>query len=176
MQSHGQFAHGRWFGLETIRTLDPFPAGVSLSAQNPLSRRGIRPLARDLNTRSRWYRGQFFANLHLLCTSICRRISDAPRQMRSCAVSPTGHRGCEIRMSVDSAAAVIGSVFLVGGVDSACRLALRGATPATACIAVAQLVVAGGLIVQGFTVLTSAAFAIVAGLHSHAQARKVCAL
>ena len=74
-----KFAHGLVVvGLDTIRLLDLFPAGFSLSAQTPLSFRGISPLSRNLNARSRWYRCQIFANLHRLCTFMCRRVSLMP--------------------------------------------------------------------------------------------------
>jgi len=43
------------------------------------------------------------------------------------------------------------------------RLSLRGAAPAAAAVAVAQLAVAVGLFAKGFTVSSSAAFAVVAG-------------
>lgn len=79
----------------------------------------------------------------------------APRRTTSCARFETS-------MTLDSVAAVAGAAFLVGGVDNIFRLTHRSAAPLSAGLAFAQLVVAGGLLVQGFNVFTTASFAIVA--------------
>ena len=65
-------------------------------------------------------------------------------------------------MTVNSVAAVIGAVLLIGGVDSTFRLILRGVSPLPAALVVAQLAAAVGLLIEGFTLPTSSAVAIVA--------------
>ena len=65
-------------------------------------------------------------------------------------------------MAVNSVAAVIGAVLLIGGVDSTFRLILRGVSPLPAALVVAQLAAAVGLLIEGFTLPTSSAVAIVA--------------
>ena len=129
---------------------EPLHARTTLTSCTPLRRTTLQCRA-DLYTHKP-------AHARMLYGTYRRRTalytSPSPARSRNSALSTI--------MVFSAAAAVVGTVFLVGGVDSIFRLTLRGFSPVPCAIAVAQLAVATGLYAKGFTVMTSASFAVVA--------------
>ena len=98
----------------------------------------------------------------LVGPSVACPVLAASRRLEPCRRRAPARRAVgDATMLLDSAAGVVGAVFLTRGVDSLFRLSLRGVSPVAAAAASAQLAVATLLLGQGFTPITSAACAVV---------------
>ena len=98
----------------------------------------------------------------LVGPSVACPVLAASRRLEPCRRRAPARRAVgDATMLLDSAAGVVGAVFLTRGVDSLFRLTLRGVSPVAAAAASAQLAVATLLLGQGFTPTTSAACAVV---------------
>ena len=98
----------------------------------------------------------------LVGPSVACPVLAASRRLEPCRRRAPARRAAgDATMLLDSAAGVVGAVFLTRGVDSLFRLSLRGVSPVAAAAASAQLAVATLLLGQGFTPITSAACAVV---------------